>query len=79
MSAYLTIEFTGRITADDAEIAARCQKAADMISASGSTVEDAWAQNLASIEDKMQISDLWSRAELAATDGLGEHTSLVLR
>jgi len=76
---YLTIEFTGRITADDAEIAERCQKAAEVIAAAGMTVEAAWSANLASIEDHMQISDLWSRAELAATDGLGEHTSLVLR
>jgi len=76
---YLTIEFTGRITANDAEIAKRCQNAADMIAASGATLKAAWEENLASIEDKMRMSDLWSKAELAATDGLGEHTSLVLK
>jgi hypothetical protein len=74
---HLTIEFTGRITTNDDEIRAACAKARAVIEAAGKTVADAWYENQAVLHEDMHMSELWSKAEYAATADMGEGASLI--
>lgn len=73
----LTIEFTGSATANDAEIREGCDRARQVIAAAGKTIEQAWAENQVSLETRMETSELWAKAEYAATAEMGEGSSLI--
>ncbi|MEH0076048.1 hypothetical protein V6L76_17285 [Pannonibacter sp. Pt2] len=75
----LNIEFTGRITADDDEIRDAIARATAVFLEAGVSPEAAAAENDARIEQFAETTQLWSRADYAATAEMGEGASLVWR
>lgn len=70
--AYLTVEFTGRITANDEEIRAAVERANQIFADAGVSAEKAHQDNMASVENDGEQTALWSAADFAATKDMGE-------
>lgn len=77
--AYLTIEFTGRITANDDEIRYGVERANAVFAEAGTDAEAAHTANMAQIEETGYATDVWTAAEYVATLGMGEGASLAWR
>ena len=74
--AYLTIEFTGRISANDDQIRDAVERANDIFRAAGKTADEAYNENTASIDANGETSELWSKADFEATKDMGEGAAL---
>lgn len=74
--AYLTIEFTGRFTANDEEIRDAVARANEVFRKAGTTAEKAWAETSRLAEETGYMTDLWTAADYAATKSMGEAAHL---
>lgn len=77
--AYLTIEFTGRITASDSEIRVAVSQAQAIFAAAGKSPEAAYCANVRAIQRTGYDSNLWTRANYEATKNMGAGASLAWR
>jgi hypothetical protein len=77
--AYLTIEFSGRITANDDEIRDGVERAKDVFRKAGKSPDDAWRENMKLADESGHFTDLWTQADYAATKDMGEGATLSYR